>query len=254
MILKKGQVSVFIILGLLIIVVLLLLFSRDAGFDTIFTSQTPYQQIEGCVQDSIEEGLVILEAQGGSLEPENYYLYQDKKVDYLCYSENNLENCVVQKPLLTNSVNKELEKYAKPRIKNCLSTVRQSLESKGYIVNMKDPEIVIEIVPDNVLVNLDIDLTIEKSGVESYDDIRVGVKSKIYNFVMIATSIMQWETLYGDSETLNYMIYYPSLKVEKKKQGEGSTVYILTDRDSDEKFYFAVRSLAIPPGFIEINK
>jgi hypothetical protein len=48
------------------------------------------------------------------------------------------------------------------------------------------------------------------------------------------------------------MIYYPSLKVEKKKQGEGSTVYILTDRDTDEKFYFAVRSLAIPPGFIEI--
>jgi hypothetical protein len=38
--------------------------------------------------------------------------------------------------------------------------------------------------------------------------------------------------------------------VEKKKQGDGTTVYILTDRDTDEKFYFASRSIAIPAGFI----
>jgi len=115
---------------------------------------------------------------------------------------------------------------------------------------MKEPEITIELVPDNVLVDMDIDLRIEKEGVESYKNIRTGIKSKIYNFALIAGSISQWETRYGDSETLNYMLYYPSLKVEKKKQGEGSTVYVLTDRDSDEKFYFASRSIAIPAGLI----
>jgi hypothetical protein len=248
--LKKGQVSIFIILGILIVVVLLLLFSRDAGFDTIFAKQSPYQEIEGCAQTAIQEGLDILMLQGGVIESENYFMYEGKKIDYVCYSENEYENCIMQKPILTNTIRDELEEYSTPKIKSCLSSVKNDLERKGYSVVMRDPEIVIELVPDNVLVDMNLGLRIEKTGVESFDHIRTGIKSKIYNFALITSSISQWETRYGDSETLNYMLYYPSLKVEKKKQGDGTTVYILTDRDTDEKFYFASRSIAIPAGFI----
>ena len=248
--LKKGQVSVFIILGILIVVVLLLLFSRDAGFDTIFAKQSPYQEIEGCAQTAIQEGLDILMLQGGVIESENYFMYEGKKIDYVCYSENEYENCIMQKPILTNTIRDELEEYSTPKIKSCLSSVKNDLERKGYSVVMRDPEIVIELVPDNVLVDMNLGLRIEKTGVESFDHIRTGIKSKIYNFALITSSISQWETRYGDSETLNYMLYYPSLKVEKKKQGDGTTVYILTDRDTDEKFYFASRSIAIPAGCI----
>ena len=65
---------------------------------------------------------------------------------------------------------------------------------------------------------------------------------------MISSSILNWEARYGDSETMNYMIYYPSIKVEKKKQGDGSTVYIITDRLDLDKFMFASRSMALPAG------
>ena len=248
--LKKGQVSVFIILGILIVVVLLILFSRDAGFDTIFVKQSPYQEIEGCAQTAIQEGLDILMLQGGVIESENYFMYEGKKIDYVCYSENEYENCIMQKPILTNTIRDELEEYSTPKIKSCLNSVKSSLESRGYSVVMRDPEIVIDLVPDNVLVDMNLGLRIEKTGVESFDHIRTGIKSKIYNFALITSSISQWETRYGDSETLNYMLYYPSLKVEKKKQSEGTTIYILTDRDTDEKFYFASRSIAVPAGLI----
>ncbi len=248
--LKKGQVSVFIILGILIVVVLLILFSRDAGFDTIFAKQSPYQEIEGCAQTAIQEGLDILMLQGGVIESENYFMYEGKKIDYVCYSENEYENCIMQKPILVNTIRDELEKYSAPKIKSCLSSVKNNLESRGYSVVMRDPEIVIDLVPDNVLVDMNLGLRIEKTGVESFDHIRTGIKSKIYNFALITSSISQWETRYGDSETLNYMLYYPSLKVEKKKQSDGTTIYILTDRGTDEKFYFASRSIAIPAGFI----
>ena len=248
--LKKGQVSIFIILGILIVVVLLILFSRDAGFDTIFVKQSPYQEIEGCAQTAIQEGLDILMLQGGVIESENYFMYEGKKIDYVCYSENEYENCIMQKPILTNTIIDELVKYSTPKIKSCLNSVKSSLEGRGYSVVMRDPEIVIDLVPDNVLVDMNLGLRIEKTGVESFDHIRTGIKSKIYNFALITSSISQWETRYGDSETLNYMLYYPSLKVEKKKQSEGTTIYILTDRDSNEKFYFASRSIAIPAGLI----
>ena len=248
--LKKGQVSIFIILGILIVVVLLILFSRDAGFDTIFAKQSPYQEIEGCAQTAIQEGLDILMLQGGVIESENYFMYEGKKIDYVCYSENEYENCIMQKPILTNTIRDELVKYSTPKIKSCLNSVKSSLEGRGYSVVMRDPEIVIDLVPDNVLVDMNLGLRIEKTGVESFDHIRTGIKSKIYNFALITSSISQWETRYGDSETLNYMLYYPSLKVEKKKQSEGTTIYILTDRDSNEKFYFASRSIAVPAGLI----
>ena len=142
----------------------------------------------------------------------------------------------------------DLKKYAEPKIKTCLNSFKESLERKGYSVSMKNPEISIELVPDNVLADLNISLSITKGRTETYEHIRTGVKSKIYNFVMIASSISNWEARYGDSETTNYMIYYPNLKVEKKKQGDGTTVYILTDRTSLDKFMFASRSIYIPAG------
>jgi len=155
---------------------------------------------------------------------------------------------------LKNTIQNDLEKYVKPRIKNCLSIFEDTYEKKGYDISMKDPKITIELVPDNVLVDMDIDLRISKDGTENYDHIRTGIKSKIYNFVMIASSIISFETRLGDSETLNYMLYYPSLKVEKKKQSDGTKIYILTDRDSDEKFYFATKSFVVPAGVFEVRE
>ena len=227
------------------------MFARDSRFDKIFTSKSPYQEIEECIKGSIKEGLNILSLQGGVIEPKNYILYKGNKVDYVCYSENDYEKCVMQKPIIINTIKDELAKYSKPKIKNCVEDVKSRYEKKGYIITMKEPEINIDLVPDNVLTDVSLNLVIQKSNTENYNEIKTGIKSKIYNFALIASSISQWETRYGDSETLNYMLYYPSLKIEKKKQSEGSTIYILTDRDSDEKFYFASRSLAVPAGLIK---
>jgi len=45
------------------------------------------------------------------------------------------------------------------------------------------------------------------------------------------------------------MSYYHGLKVEKLNQEEGSTLYILTDKDTENKFQFASRSVAWPIGY-----
>lgn len=248
---KRGQLTIFIILGLLFLIVLIVLFSRG-NVGTFFVSKTPFQEVEECAKVSVQESIDILSLQGGSIEPENYYLYEGNQIEYLCYTEENLKNCVTQKPILKTSIEDEIKSYVDPKIRSCLNSLTESLEDRGYSVSMKNPVIDIEIIADNILVDMDIDLRITKDGTESYSNVRTGVKSKIYNFVIIASSIMNWETNFGDSETLNYMLYYPSLKVEKKKQGDGTKIYILTDRESEEKFMFAIRSFAIPPGVIEL--
>ena len=245
---NKAQVTLFVILALAIIIVLILLFVGKDKIGTLITSKSPIEQVRECVDEPLERALDIISVQGGSLDPGNYYLYQGNKIEYLCYTEENYKQCVMQKPLLKQSIEKELESYLQPRVKNCINAVKTSLQKKGYSVSSKNPEIDVQLIPNTILVDIKPDLQITKDKTESYKSIKTDYTSQLYSLVMIASSILNWEARYGDSETMNYMLYYPSMKVEKKKQGEGSTVYILTERNSLDKFMFASRSMALPAG------
>ncbi|MDD5192879.1 MAG: hypothetical protein PHH54_02925 [Candidatus Nanoarchaeia archaeon] len=245
---KKGQITIFIILALAIVVVLILLFIGRNSLVSIISEKTPVQQIRECMQEPIQTSLDKIDMQGGSFEPKNYFLYQGNKVEYLCYTEENFKPCVMQKPLLKQSIEKELETYLQPRARDCLESVKSSLERKGYSVAYKNPILKASLIPNNIIVEIESDLTVEKSSTETYKTIKIDFSSSLYNLVMITSSILNWEARYGTAETMNYMIYYPSIKVEKKKQSEGTTIYILTDRNSLDKFMFASRSYVIVPG------
>jgi len=245
---KKSQVTVFIILALAIVVVLVMLFVGRDRITSIITGKTPIEQIKECIQEPLQTALDKITVQGGSLDPENYYLYQGNKIEYLCYTEENYVQCVMQKPLLKQSIEKELETYLQPRAKNCIDAAKSSLQKKGYTVSSKNPAVKVSLVPSNILVEIDADLQIEKGSTETYKSIKTDFSSKLYDLVMVAGSILNLEARYGDAETMNYMIYYPSIKAEKKKQSDGTTIYILTDRTTSDKFMFASRSVALPAG------
>ena len=116
-------------------------------------------------------------------------------------------------------------------------------------MNLKKGEISIELLPQRIIALFNSTLTIKKEESQKYDSIKIVLNNNLYELVSIANSILNWEARYGDSETTTYMDYYHDLKVEKKKQSEGSTIYILTDRTSENKFQFASRSVAWPPGY-----
>lgn len=246
---KKSQLTVFIILALAIVLVLILLFTGKTNLTAIFTPTTPVDQIKNCVQEPVEEAVNILRLQGGNLDPSLYYIYQGSKVEYLCYTEEYYKPCIMQKPLLKQSVEQQIQAYASPRIKNCISSVKANLERKGYQVTMGSPQISVSLVTGSIIVNIISEIRIVKSQTEVYKSIKTDLASTLYQQVMLASSISNWEAVYGDAETMSYMFYYPYLKVEKKKQGDGTTIYIITDRDSQEKFMFASRSLVMPAGY-----
>ncbi len=245
---KKAQTTIFIILALVIVVVLVLLYINRASFTSVLSGKSPIENLKQCIRDSMQEGIEIISVQGGSISPENYYLYENNKVDYLCYSDEYYKKCIMQKPLLKQSIEKELKEYSKTKIQGCLDSAKNSLEKEGYIVSAKDANISIEIIPNNIIVNVEADLETTKQKTESYKFIKTDINSDLYNLIMIAGSISNFEARYGDSETMTYMMYYPALKVEKKKQAEGTTIYVLTNRETLDKFIFASKSVVFPPG------
>jgi hypothetical protein len=245
---SRGQVSIFIILAIVIVAVLLILIFFPKIKTWIIPTSTQ-EYIQDCAQEATREVLPVLETQGGSLEPQNYILYQGNKVDYSCYTEDYYKPCVMQKPFLKQEIEEQIAAYLEPKIKGCFEGMKGQLERAGSSVSVGDIKTEVSLVPNSVIVTIRAPTTIREEGAVSFDDFETEVKSQVYDLVMLSSSISNYEARYGDSNTLAYMMYYPDLKVEKIERDEGR-VYILTHKPSQEKFMFASRSIAWPAGYL----
>ncbi len=244
---KKGQVTIFIIIAILIVLVIFVLFYSDIKM--LISEPEPVDQLRGCVKDAVDEVFENISLQGGTLNPENYFLYQGDKIEYLCYTNEYYKSCVMQKPLITQGVEKEIKDYISPKVEQCLGNLKISLEGKGYRVDSNFEGVDVRLVPERITIDTKSNLVITKESVVRYKNIKTELPTGLYNLLMISSSIANWETRYGDSDPMGFMGFYPNLKVEKKKQGEGTKIYILTNTMTKEKFQFASRSYVQPPGY-----
>ncbi len=248
---KRGQITIFIIIGIIIVGLAIVIYLVFPQIKTKIglSSKNPSSFMQACMEDSIKETVKTISSNGGSINPKNYVLYNNNKIEYLCYTNEYYKTCVVQRPLLKRHIEEEIEKEIKDEAKNCLDKLKENYESRGYNVNIKDGNIDVELLPEIIAVNFNNSVVLTKDPSEKYDLLRISVKNNLYELISIANSIIQWEASYGDAETTTYMNYYHDLKVEKKKQSDGTTIYILTNRNTGDKFQFASRSLAWPPGY-----
>ena len=77
------------------------------------------------------------------------------------------------------------------------------------------------------------------------------LNSKIYPIEAKSSGSYQTSVLsMAYSNKKGFIMCNPSIKVEKKKQGDETKIYILTDRDTQEKFMFAVKSMPLPIGIV----
>jgi len=248
---KRGQLAIFIIIALVIVGVLLilLLYPRIKG---LVSGPVPVDYIKDCTEDYTEEALKMVREQGGTLEPENYVLYNGKKVEYACYTNKFFQTCLVQKPFLKQDVEQEITRYIEPKIKSCIDSLKSQLESRGSSVSLGDVEVTTTLVPSSIIVDVDAPMTVTKGETSQFKTFKTSLRSELYDLTMLASSITNYEARYGDSDILTYMLYYPDILVEKKKS-DGSTVYTLTHKPSKEKFMFASRSLVWPTGYTGIG-
>lgn len=246
---KKSQIAIFVIISIVIVAALIIFFLPEIKKAII--GQTPEIEIKECLRENVQEGLDIILPKGGSINPEAYVLYENETVEYLCYTSEWYKKCVMQKPLLLQSVEKELEDYSGEAILDCLDELEEEFTSQGYTITKNSTNnISIKIVPESIIVSSNNNIILEKE--EYKTEIRMPkteIKSNAYNLIMIASSILNWEARYGEAPTEDYMELYPSIKIERIKKSEGTTIYILTDRNTEEQLRFASRSVPWPPGF-----
>jgi hypothetical protein len=242
---KNGQVTIFIILAILIVSVVIIFFLYIAPKYQQSSGAKPV--LDSCIESAMNEKIIQLSMTAGKINPEFTYLYLGENITYVCYSAEYHKPCIVQDPLLKQTFEMNLAKLMKPAIESCYESSLENLKARGYDVVLGDIKTSLEINPGKVNINIEAPTTISRETTRSLKDIDVEISSPIYEILMIATSIIQFETYYGDSETSQFNYYYPEFVVTKMKRGDETKIYTIS---KDEiKFQFATRSYAWPAGY-----
>jgi hypothetical protein len=241
---KKAQVTMFIIVGIVIVSALLVFFLWVRP--TYFLEGGKKLGFESCVEDVVEESINELSLKAGFINPQFTYAYNGEDLTYLCYTNEYYETCTVQVPFLKNAFNEQLEILIRERVNTCYHNSIDALRDQGYEVTAGEVDYNVAIEPGVVRVEIDAPVVV---GSQSFARFNIRVSEPIYETVMIATSILQFETKYGDADSTSIMGYYPDYIIDKIKRGDGTTVYVLENIVSGNKFKFASRSLAWPAGY-----
>jgi len=244
---KKGQLTIFIIIALVIVVGLLIYFLW-IGPSYVYPERERLG-FERCVQEVVNENINNLGVNGGFIQPEFFISYKNEIIPYLCYTNLYYENCINQNPFLIDNFQNNLLEASEAEIWACYESSLNALERQGYNVIEGERNLSIELVPGkaNIIINAPVVLTGE--GSQRFTRFNVAVNSKIYEMLSLSTSIIQFETQYGDSDVTSMMALYPDYVIDKFKQGDGTTIYIIEDKENKNKFQFASRSLVLPPGY-----
>ena len=250
---KRGQVSVFIILGILVLGIIGILYyaiSKDY-IKTPFVSTgtvSVRDSVENCIAEIGNEAIDTLGKQSGDINPNFYQTLcinseECYKVSYLCYTEDTIP-CVNRRPFLAQHIEREIENYVDENLADCVDI--GLWEDSGYSVNLGEYKSKASIGMKDTLIVVDWPITIRKGDfVEreerfSYEfNIPLGLLSEV------AYDIVDSEITAGDFWVVPYVeSKHGAVEIEKHRPGN-SKVYALNAFQDSYKFYFAVQGWVI---------
>ncbi len=248
---KRGQLTLFIILGLVIVILAALYFFVAKPYvlpvsqeDLNKDMENIENDIKDCLAKVSEEPFKRIGLQGGFLTTPSgsYRLYDDSRISYLCYNIPGQATCS-NRMLLMKSMEKELSEALTNELPTCLNIHKFSQFKPYQVSTPKKPQIDVSIRRFDAVVTLDYPVrltskrspvSVEKSKFETVLTIPLG---RLYE---VSQEIVNQEAEFGTFETLYYML---SKKGEIKiylKKPYPDKIYQLKHQNSDYIFQFAI--------------
>ncbi|MDP4039088.1 MAG: hypothetical protein Q8P57_00705 [Candidatus Pacearchaeota archaeon] len=201
---KRGQVTIFIILAIVIVVgvVLIVVFK-----DSLFGEKIPeefrgiYDSYSGCVEQETEIALDILGSQGGRIDTGEYFPGSDFapfsshlnflgfSIPYWYYISGN--NLISEQLPDKGEMEDEIEEFIEDRISDCDFS---GFYSQGFYIDLGEPKANVEIFDNEVRVSVDSVVSSRKEDMSARKSSHeVVVRSKIGGFYDIAVDIYNKE-------------------------------------------------------------
>ena len=249
---KKGQVTIFIIVALVIVVlgVLIFLFYPKLKISSGFDAENPNAFLQDCVEDDLQDLVKTLSEQGISLSPQNYVFYEKQKLQYLCYTNEYEKPCVRSPPFLVDEFQNQISENIKFTIEQCFVKLSSSYNSKGYSTELKNSlgKLNSKILPGKIDLELsDYEFTVSKSSSEKYVSFNILLDSNLYELLEVASDILEDEIRFGQADKTSYMLKYINLKITGPEYTDGTNIYVIQDKKTKEMFQFASRSFVPKP-------
>ncbi len=248
---RKGQVALFIVVGIVLVAgVILLLLVRSNTLNLPTGNEfSPSAFMEGCVRESLRDTSKRLLEQGGVLEPKNYVLINGTRIAYLCKTINYIEPCVNQYPLYISQLQREFERVVGEDASLCFESLREELEKRSYTLEGGIGRSTVTLKPDVVEVSIPSTLVLARNGEEQrISAFDMSLRSPLHSLALVAQEIVAQEASYCYFEYVGYMILYPSYDIRVTTQSDASKLYTVTHLPSDTRLQFAVRGCAFPAG------
>jgi hypothetical protein len=256
---KKGQVTIFIIIAIVIVsaIASFFLFKGNVLNPEIGESpeKNPGSFLSTCMEEKIRETVSKISSQGGYISnPLNKTFKFDGEnsftdISYLCYTSNYYIPCVNQEPMLIHHLKSEIKNYISEDVGKCFDRLTSSLSNQGFTVDAKYKDFEVELTEGKIALNVDAELTLTKTGeTSSYTELKIITLSKFYDTAMVVQEIVSQEAKYCNFEYLGYMTLYPQWEIDKFRTSDSIVIYTVKNKDSADKFKFAIRSCAIRPG------
>lgn len=257
---RRGQVSIFIIAAILIVLGVGLFFlirnimnpSTEIDSGSSGEVQTFF---DSCIEGKIKEVVNEVSIHGGSLENPlsrefTFTNEETRNYSYLCYATQDYTPCINQVPVLNTRLKREIEKGIKNDVEECYNEMIQSFEDAGFSVNKKYGGYGIILIPGKVILNVKSDTSFSRTGEnKTIGNFEISVPTKLHEISEVVSEIVSRESTDCDFENLGYMMLYNDFEIDKFKTGDGEKIYTVTHKDSEERFRFATRSCVLPPGY-----
>lgn len=241
---KRGQVTIFIIIGLiLVVVVALLLYAQNKGFQVIniigSRELTLKDEVSKCIIELGDPALDLLARQGGSFNPKKFRLYLGYEVNYLCYNLEDTDVCS-NRVLTQDDLELELENYLGSKIKSCIDSRFGNLRSSNTQIQTGQYSLDVTVARDNVLFLVKYPTTIRRSDssnvINEYLEVVGKPLGRLYE---VAYSIVRAESSIGDFDPVPYMILYKDVQIRKDRPYPDK-LYSINKINDDYTFQFAV--------------
>lgn len=251
---NKGQVTIFIILGLIIIVgvvVIVYFISRNRPSTDTLDVGDPAGYISTCTRVALRDSLDVLLPQGGVYNPKDYKLYRDTKVAYLCKNVNFYQPCINQYPRYITFVKGEIERATESKVTACFDALEEDLRSKGYdVLADEGMNYTIQIKPGIVSATINKKFIVTKGEtVRDFSTFSTLLTSPVYDLSSVVTEIISQEARFCNFETLGFSLLYPAYDISRYTLSDSTKIYTIVHVETKKKMNIAIRGCAIPAGF-----
>jgi len=246
---KRGQLTIFIIVAILIVVgILAVVWLMGRSDIEPQVDLNPKQFVQKCVRDAVEDSVDKMLENGGQRVPSQAISYQGHEWNYLCYQADYYQSCYNLHPMLEFLIENEIKEDTKSKVQECFDSMKEDFENKGFNVSGGATTYSIDLLPGNVEINLKKKIDIVRGdSSQSFEDFDTDILSPIYELMRIAREVVNSEAQHCHFEYNGYMLLYPDYGIRRIDYSD-SKIYRLIDRRTEAEFKFAVRSCAFAPG------